>query len=346
MRNLAVLPLLMISLVGCMTSAPRRDGAMPAHPTVPVQAAAISAPAPQADTQVADMEAVPAPVTPDTSGPVQLHTEAAVQGSATQALAPPTSTEAVQPAQPATTQSTVYRVTADNDRWEFLNWFGANNAAQRAPSPTVQLRQSRDVGARQGATDTHGAASQYPVMIGENSRLVPTYTDALPVPPGQQPLPPPQSASASDEIITGSIAPAQPTAAVSTNVSAAEVVQTSAPVGALSRTEPSVLRFAPGQTTLDAAQRAELDRIAAAYRSASGKIHLYGISRGAPGDRNVSTARVRRLMSETAAAARYLATQGIATNQVVMRTSEETVPGRYFGSDNPRDQDRIEVFIE
>ncbi len=335
-------------LSACMTTQERSPEPLAAHPTEPVATSELAAPPAYASGQ----QAVAAPVMPDPStqgGPLQLHAGARSVTAQTPQQAPASvysPTAPVPAPNPAPVQAAPQEAPSQNRLTSFLDSLRPDAAPQpaRAPNPVEQLRRARELPASQG-TGPQASAQQYPVMIGENSRLVPTYSDGLPVPANH------------DGIVTGSVTPRTPQPAPPAepvrlaSVAPAQGVisapsQSPARVPLPTRTEPQTLRFAPGQISLDQGQRAQLDQVAARYAGSNGKVHIFGISRGTPGDRTLSSERIRRLISQTSAAARYLTERGLNQDQFVLKTLEERIPRRYFGSETPQDQDRLEIFVE
>jgi len=341
-------------LTACMTSGTSTPEPLAAHPTVPVETSSLSAPATAGEGASAELDLpAPPPTLPPVAsgdGPMTLHsggaqTTASIETNEIQMPSPP----AAEPELAAAPGSA---------RLGFLSWFGNNHAARRAPNPAAELRRARDITAAQEPdTASDGDAGRYPGMVGENSRLVPTYSDGLPAPIGQPSLQASgNTTGVADPISTGSLAApepaAQPSAPPSESVTVASAAPATAPAqaaparGLPTRTAPSTLPFFPGQATLDEQQRAELDRIALAWQPEDGDIHIFGVARGVPVSRSKGSERIRRLMSHTGAAARYLRTRGVSADRMVLKTMEERIPQRYFGSDNPADQDRLDIFVE
>ncbi len=157
----------LIVTAGCQTTRERQTESLPAHPTEPVQAAQL--PAPEPEVYVAAIEQPLNAQAGTVAGPVSITPPETTAGALQSATLTTTS------ASTSSTASEGYVAQAaasDTTRWEFLNWFGGSNAARRAPNPAARLRTSRELDI--GDADAVASAQQYPVAIGENSRLVPT----------------------------------------------------------------------------------------------------------------------------------------------------------------------------
>jgi outer membrane protein OmpA-like peptidoglycan-associated protein len=299
--------LAVFALCACQTSRSRDEAPMAAHPADAVQTTALAAPQPQSPPAEAQVAYVPVP--PPGSAPPAPAPDGPVRihGAAPTNVAHRGAPQAV-------------RAGASDDRWEFLNWFGSSNTARRADNPAATLRLSHDsLASQESATDQ---APQYPVTVDEGGRLRPSFTGDLPPPAGI------------DELTTESVGGSRHEPAVRATWSAPRRVQ------------PSILSFAPGRASLDEAHRLELDRIADARQMDGGRIHVYGIARGAGGTRGQSAIRVRRLIERTGEVARYLNERGVPAGEIEIRTSEEQVPSRAFGGGRSPDRDRMEIFIE
>jgi hypothetical protein len=190
-------------------------------------------------------------------------------------------------------------------------------------------------------------------LIGENSRLVPTYRDGLPDPAG---LPAPQSAALppSGELpplrgadITGSIAPSQNAVpATSDSTGDPETANPAHPSGLPDRDNPLRLHVAANGAVQDKDELAVLKDIAELHRKTGRKIHIHGVSRGLAGDADTSLERVRRLHRHTGRAIAVLVRFGVSRDDISTSTAEQRMTGVYLGASRPGDRDRLEFSLQ
>ena len=288
----------------------------------------------------------------DPAGPMQL----------TRKPAPPTE----QPERPG---------ASTENRYAFLDWFGASADKARVRNSAAVLRQARTVTAAmpENAKQPPDAPPRAPVSVGDDSRLKVTFNDDLPSPHGQNLV-----LRGAD--ITGSVTQKRPETApaVRTERDAAVAAELKKAERRLelsrsktARTEQRTALSDPqAETTYDATpalpdrdnpvrlelsskQRifgkkdlAVLREIAQLHLQSGRKLHIRAVARGNPGGRDDSMRRVKRLNRHIDRAMEALGAYGVEPHLISSSMAEQRTAGT--GSDGLElaDRDRLELSFD
>ncbi len=267
------------------------------------------------------------------------------------------------------------------NRFAFLDWFGNSANRAKVKDPVTELRKARAITAAMGhqPNSQQSPEKRQAFMIGEDSRLVPTYIDGLPDPGGEQPAPDGQLPQLRGADITGSVTPPTEPATLSTTVSAddpaggellriderlrqadekltsgGEVyasvdpgsIRAARPQHLPDRDNPVRLHVGLNGPAFDKDDLAVLKSIAAMHRKSGRNVHIHGVSRGPAGDSDTSIKRVKRLHKHTERAIAALARFGVQRGAISTSTAEQRMTGVYFGTERPTDRDRLELSFQ
>lgn len=289
---------------------------------------------------------------PPASGPVQ--------------LSRPETTDTDHPRAPHTEKA--------DDRLAFLDWFGNSADPAKVKDPVEELRKARAITAGMKQPPEPQLPNQpQALVVSDNSRLVPTYKDALPDPNQQRKAPATdqlQLRGADADIVTGSVTPREEPASRNRDPVKEQLLQVdrqmrqtraerttetkrvaradpdAATTHIPSRDNPLRLHIGLNGGAFDGDDTAALKNIAVLHLKTGRKIHIHGVSRGMAGDSDTRTKRVRRLHKHAKRAIAVLAQYGVNAANISTSTAEQRMTGVYLGDSRPQDRDRLEISLQ
>ena len=232
-----------------------------------------------------------------------------------------------------------------DDRLAFLDWFGNSADPAKVKDPVAELRKARAITA--GMTpqpEAQSPSKRQAFVVSENSRLVPTYSDALPNPNEKQQAPATEQLQLRGaDIVTGSVTPREEPASRDRDPAKEQLLQVdrqmrqtrgeqTTPNKRLANADPDaavpvVTPYVPGPDNplrlhiglnggaFDGDDTAALKNIAVLHLKTGRKIHIHGVSRGMAGDSDTRTKRVRRLHKHSKRAIAVLTQYGRQSQQ-------------------------------
>ena len=283
----------------------------------------------------------------------------------------------VQLSRPETTDQSVARAPQSeptDDRLAFLDWFGNSADPAKVKDPVEELRKARAITAGMSQQPEPRLPNKpQALVVSENSRLVPTYREALPDPNQKRKRPVAdqlQLRGADGDIVTGSVTPREEPASRDRDPVKEQLLQVdrqmrqtrngrttetkrvanaepnSAAPHIPSRDNPLRLHIGLNGGAFDGDDTAALKNIAILHLRTGRKIHIHGVSRGMAGDSDTRTRRVLRLHKHATRAIAVLTQYGVNAANISTSTAEQRMTGVYLGDSRPEDRDRLEISLQ
>ena len=267
------------------------------------------------------------------------------------------------------------------DRFAFLDWFGDAANAARVKNPAAELRKARAItaGMEEQSEPNAPATTSRPLIVTENSRLMPTYADGLPRPGGEPPDAAENSPLLRGANVTGSVTlPEEPVEKPTVRDAKDPVkeqllkmnerlrqakqkrkapqvrhanadpdtVTSVRPVQIPDRHNPIRIQLSTNHDGFDQGELEILKNVAELHWKTGRAIHIHGVSRGHAGTSDTRIERIQRLRRHTERAIGALARIGVDPDDITTSAAEQRMTGGSSRSARVADRDRLEFSLQ